>query len=166
MERVVDVAQYMIDAYKKVSGDELDELKLHKLLYFAQREALAIAGTPLFKEPFFGWKFGPVCRKVRSNYSPDSHSMASDDIRPLSAQSKYLIDNIIAQYGEYASWKLSELSHKEISWRNARQGLSPDQNGNRQLSLDDIRKDAEKIRPYDSFYDMYYDEFEDAEGLP
>ena len=37
------------------------------------------------------------------------------------------------------------------------------ENGREPLSIDDIRKDAEKVRPYDSMYDMYYDEFEDAE---
>ena len=41
--------------------------------------------------------------------------------------------------------------------------LAPGENGNKPLSIDDIRKDAEKVRPYDSMYDMYYDEFEDAE---
>ena len=30
-------------------------------------------------------------------------------------------------------------------------------------TIDDIRKDAEKVRPYDAMYDMYYDEFDDAE---
>ena len=31
------------------------------------------------------------------------------------------------------------------------------------MSIGDIRKDAEKARPYDSVWDMYYDEFDDAE---
>ena len=62
----------------------------------------------------------------------------------------------------YESWKLSELSHKEISWKNARIGIAEGRNGNRILALEDIRKDAEKVRPYDSIWDMYYDEFDDA----
>lgn len=48
---------------------------------------------------------------------------------------------------------------------NVRKGIPNGQNGNRKISLDDIRKDAEKVRPYDSTWDMYYDEFEDAEVL-
>lgn len=40
-------------------------------------------------------------------------------------------------------------------------GLKAEQNGSRILSLDDMRKDAEKVRPYDHVWDMYYDEFED-----
>lgn len=75
--------------------------------------------------------------------------------------SAYIVKNVIFTYGEYASWKLSQLSHKEISWKNARAGLKAEQNGSRILSLDDMRKDAEKVRPYDHVWDMYYDEFED-----
>ena len=70
---------------------------------------------------------------------------------------------MVLQYGVLASWKLSQLSHEEISWKNSRKGLAESENGDRKISLDDIRKDAEKIRPYDSFYDMYYDEFDDME---
>ena len=162
MERVVDLAQYIFDRYKSISGGAApDEMKLHKLLYFTQREALAITDNPLFPETFYGWKYGPVCREIRLCYTPDG--MADDNIRPVSHESAYIANNIVEQYGGYESWKLSELSHKEISWRNARKGLEPGQNGNKPLSLEDIRKDAEKVRPYDSLYDMYYDEFEDAE---
>jgi hypothetical protein len=40
--------------------------------------------------------------------------------------------------------------------------LASRENGSVPLSIEDIRKDAEKVRPYDSVYDMYYDEFEDT----
>ena len=30
-------------------------------------------------------------------------------------------------------------------------------------ATDDIRADAKKVRPYDYVWDMYYDEFEDAD---
>jgi len=36
---------------------------------------------------------------------------------------------------------------------------------NRPLSLEDIRKDAEKVRPYDSVWDMFYDEFDELEVI-
>ncbi|MCI7130812.1 MAG: hypothetical protein MSA09_09755 [Lachnospiraceae bacterium] len=83
----------------------------------------------------------------------------------ISNEEKYIVKNIILQYGAYESWKLSELSHKEISWRNSRKGIPEGHNGSRIIKLEDIRKDAEKVRPYDSVWDMYYDEFDDAEGL-
>lgn len=55
MERVIDVAQYIFEAYKKESGHIIDEMKLHKLLYFSQRESLALLNKPLFNEPMQGW---------------------------------------------------------------------------------------------------------------
>ena len=50
MEKVLDVAKYIINRYEEVAGVTIDELKLHKLLYFVQREAIAITGNPMFKE--------------------------------------------------------------------------------------------------------------------
>ena len=46
MERIIDVAQFIYDEYKRQSGEVIDEMKLHKLLYFAQREGLAITDEP------------------------------------------------------------------------------------------------------------------------
>lgn len=161
MERIIDVAQYIYDEYKRQSGELIDEMKLHKLLYFAQRESFAITNEPMFLERFEGWKYGPVSKEVRALYTEDG--MYYEDKRTLSAEASYIAKNVILQYGSLASWKLSEISHKETSWQNARKNLAPGENGSNPLSIDDIKKDAEKIRPYDSMYDMYYDEFEDAE---
>ncbi len=160
MERIIDVAQYIYDEYKRQSGEVIDEMKLHKLLYFSQRESLAITNEPMFPETFEGWKYGPVSKEVRALYTEDG--MYYEDKRTLSAEASYIVKNVILQYGGLASWKLSEISHKETSWRNARKNLAAGENGSEPLSIDDIRKDAEKVRPYDPMYDMYYDEFEDA----
>ena len=78
---------------------------------------------------------------------------------------RILQKNVLLKYGIYESWKLSELSHKEFSWRNARKGLSPEENGARILSLDDIREDAEKVCPYAPIWGMYYDEFNVVEDV-
>lgn len=163
MAKVIDVAQCIFKEYKLLSGKVIDEMKLHKLLYLSQRESLAIKNEPLFSENFEGWKYGPVCREVRNCYTEDG--MFADNIQELSNEDHYIVKNIVIQYGAYESWKLSELSHKELSWRNARKGIPEGQNGNRILDIEDIRKDAEKIRSYDSIWDMYYDEFDDAEGM-
>lgn len=160
MERVIDVANYIFDEYKKRSGANIDELKLHKLLYFAQRESLAITNEPLFKETFKGWKYGPVCPVIRSSISPDG---IVGDTKLISNESAYIVNNIIEQYGSYESWALSRLTHKETSWLNSRKGLKDGENGNQVIKIEDIAEDAKKVRPYDSVWDMYYDEFEDGE---
>ena len=159
MERVVDVAQFIFDEYKRESGSVIDEMKLHKLLYFSQREAIATLNEPLFKESFEGWKYGPVCPIIRIKYTPDG---MFDETHSISEESAYIIKNVISQYGFIESWKLSQMTHRELSWLNSRQGLSEGENGNVELALSDISVDAQKVRPYDSVWDMYYDEFEEV----
>lgn len=162
MDRIIDAAAYIIKKYKDISDEQLDEMKLHKLLYFTQRESFAITGAPAFDGTFEGWKYGPVCREVRDAYYNGEIIVKTNDI---SDTLKYIINNIILEYGSLASWKLSEISHKDSSWKNARIGLSPAENGDVPLKLDDIKADAYKVRPYDHVWDMYYDEFETEEAL-
>lgn len=163
VERIIDVAQYIYDEYKRQSGEAIDEMKLHKLLYFTQRECIAITNEPMFSEVFEGWKYGPVSGIVRMCYTKDG--MYVEDAREISVENAYIVKNIILQYGSLASWKLSQISHKESSWINSRKGIPEGANGNAVLKIEDIRKDAEKVRPYDSVWDMYYDEFEELEVI-
>ena len=163
MESIVDVAQYIYEEYKRQSGESIDEMKLHKLLYLTQRESIALTNEPMFPEHFEGWKYGPVCREVRVNYTEDGMNM--QDIRKISLENAYIAKNIILQYGALASWKLSRISHDELSRKNSRKCLQPNDNENIIISMEDIRKDAENVRPYDSVWDMYYDEFDDAEVI-
>lgn len=160
MENILDVAQFIFNEYKNVSNMRIDEMKLHKLLYFSQRESFAILGKPLFAENMEGWKYGPVSVDVRMRFGEDG---IEADTKDVSLDAAYILKNVILEYGQIASWKLSELTHRELSWINAREGLLPGENGNRVLSLDDIKKDSEKVRPYDHVWDMYYDEFDDLQ---
>lgn len=158
MDKITDVADYVIKRYYELTKEHLDEMKLHKLLYFTQREAFAIMGEPAFEGDFEGWKYGPVSRDVRNNFINGKITVPT---APISDATQYIVDNVIMEYGSLASWKLSELSHREISWNNSRKGLTQDENGNCIINIDDIKEDSKKVRPYDHIWDMYYDEFDD-----
>lgn len=114
MERIIDVAQYIFEEYRRQFGEAIDEMKLHKLLYLVQRESLAITNEPLFAENFEGWKYGPVSKEVRALYTEEG--MYYKDQKALSPAGLYIVKNVILQYGGLASWKLSAIFHKEISW--------------------------------------------------
>lgn len=160
MDNVINIANYIIKRYKEISKSTLDELKLHKLLYFVQRETFAILGKPAFEEDLEGWKFGPVSKEVRQVYLHNEIIVETEEISP---EMQYIVNNVIEEYGALESWKLVEISHGEISWINSRKGFAPNENGNVPLKLSDIEEDAKKVRPYDYVWDMYYDEFDNAE---
>ena len=160
MDKIIDVADYVVKRYHELTGEKLDEMKLHKLLYFTQRESFAILGRPAFEGEFEGWKYGPVSCEVRDYFLNGKIIVPTI---PISEDIQYIVSNVIMEYGSLPSWKLSELSHREISWNNSRKGLSQEESGNRVIALNDIKEDAKKVRPYDYVWDMYYDEFEDCD---
>ena len=144
MEDLMNVASYICNRYSKEYGSRIDEMKLHKLLYFAQRESLIQNREPLFDAVFYGWKFGPILKEIRLAYRDDLFydSVPQDVIfRMLSIMNK-----VFEEYAGKDSWSLSRLTHGEFSWKNSRHGVPDCENSDNPMSLDDIRVDADRIR--------------------
>lgn len=161
MEKVVVVASYLFDKYRSVTGKVIDERKLQNLMYLAQRESLAISNKPLFVDCFEGQEEGPTCSLVRETYTIEG--IVEDHIKvehkEISDYSKHIVDNIVGQYVQFDNKDLYLIIEDEVCWKNSR--LEPCDC--QVLNVDDIRKDAEKIRPFDHTWGMYYDEFDDLE---
>lgn len=141
---VFKVASYIADRYQRDFKERIDEMKLHKLLYFTQREAIIQTGAPMFEASFYGWKYGPVLVEIRGDFHNDTlHDLPSEYVIN---QYQGVFDKIFEHYAIKDSWSLSRLSHGELSWKNARIGLLPSDNGNTKMKIEDIRKDAERIK--------------------
>lgn len=145
MKSAIIFAKYIVSRYRNEYGVSIDEMKLHKLLYFAQREALIQLGRPLFDEPFFAWRYGPVLVAVR-NYikffgviTPQVNFKIDDEYIPV-------FDKVFSQYAGKDSWSLSRLSHGEYSWQNARKGLDPIDSCDKAMAIEDIKVDANRIK--------------------
>ncbi|KJW07325.1 Panacea domain-containing protein [Orientia tsutsugamushi] len=54
-----DVASYFLVLVDRAAGDVITQLKLQKLVYFAQGAHLALFDKPLFKEDIEAWENGP-----------------------------------------------------------------------------------------------------------
>lgn len=161
MASVLNVARYICAYYRQLTGEVIDELKLHKILYLCQREKLAILNEILFSENLEGWVHGPVSPETRRHFSTIIRSATTN--MQLDEQDAYIVRSVVCQYGHVPSTELINLTHEEYSWKQSRKDLYPDQIGNRNLKLEDIRIDAEKVRPIDYAWGMYYDEFNDLE---
>lgn len=143
MEHVLDVAAYICDRYQKTYGKKIDEMKLHKLMYFAQRESLIQTGEALFDATFHGWKYGPVLKELRQPYQdPSLLPPIAEDMIP---RIKPVMDRIFDEYADNSSLSLSRLTHGEISWKRSRKGVSPHANSDVAIALEDIRLDAARI---------------------
>ena len=144
MENVMNVAGYVYRRYEKEFGAPVDEMKLHKLLYFAQRESLIQTDRPLFEATFYGWKYGPVLKEIRGAYR--DHELGSFDMDDIAPRIGGIMDRVFASYAEKDSWSLSRLTHGEISWKRSRGNISPNANGDNPMELSDIRQDARRVK--------------------
>ena len=160
MRNAREIAIMLVNRYNKITRSEFgsSELRLHKLMYFAQRQSLALTGKPLFCDEFEGWIHGPVLPDLRFFFDFSFTTISSES---LNSTEEYIIDNVISEYGSLASWALRDLTHQESSWLKSREGLADDAHGSAKMPLEDIFADAKKIRLYDHQYDMYLDEFDD-----
>lgn len=140
MEKCLEVAKLLCIMYKEKFGKDIDEMKTHKLMYFAQRESFILFNVPLFNdETFQGWKYGPVLISVRKAFQHDSFKTVSPCSSP---QANVVINNILDRFGSLSAWTLSELSHQEISWKLSRIGKEPADSGQDIISNDAIKLDA------------------------
>ena len=118
MEDVVRIASYICDRYQKEFGTRIDEMKLHKLLYFTQRECIAQTGMPMFDATFHAWVYGPVLPAIRSLYKHDQlHDIPSkeyisqflpifDEVDKVSYAKCNFSRGIIMEKGTYWIWKI------------------------------------------------------------
>ena len=153
MESVKKVASYIAQRYQKEFGERISEMKLHKLLYFTQRESLIQLGEPMFGENFLAWKYGPVIPDIRSSYAQDRLNDMPDEA--WIAANKSILDFVFNQYAPKDAWSLSNLSHGELSWKRARKGLLPTENGTAIMEIADMKEDAKRIRWRRYIIDMY-----------
>ncbi len=143
MADIVKVASYICMRYQQSRNAKIDEMKLHKLLYFAQRESFIQLGEPLFKDCFEAWKYGPVMVPIRQKYRYDALH------QDLSIQEKEhykdVFDIVFQIYAVKDSWSLSNITHGEYAWQEAR-GRVTTEHPHVQIQTDNIKKDAERVK--------------------
>ena len=117
-----DIADYFLAHVDEDSGDCLSNLKLQKLVYFAQGLYLGMQGTPLFREPIEAWEHGPVVPDLYRAFKYRGHraieppqQFSTDDYSP---EAREILDAVLVVYGQFSAWKLRDMTHQEPPWRD------------------------------------------------
>jgi len=121
MATVHDVAAYIL-TYR----GPMTAMKLQKLVYYAQAWSLVWDEKPLFQERIEAWAMGPVSpdlyQQHRGQYMVNSIQGNPD---ALTATEKETVEAVLNFYGDKASQWLSDLTHQERPWLDAREGIPP-----------------------------------------
>lgn len=124
-----DVAQYFLSKVNPEFGDQISNLKLQKLVYYAQGFALAVLGQPLFDEPIEAWEHGPVVPELYHAYKQNGSEPVPPAEFPeagtvFSPEQLDLLDQVNEVYGQFSAWKLRNMTHEEAPWLGAIDNLS------------------------------------------
>jgi uncharacterized phage-associated protein len=123
-----NVAKYILN-FAHNTGDLITNLKLQKLLYYAQGYYLALNnGEPLFADGIQAWVHGPAVPSVYGEYKHNRWNPISDkvDAPELNGELKKHLDLIINTFLPIDAYKLEQMTHIEPPWIEARGGLPPD----------------------------------------
>lgn len=139
MASVVDVAAYIL-----ANRGPMTAMKLQKLVYYSQAWHLVWEETPLFPERIEAWANGPVApdlyRVHRQRWQLEPDEALGGDPGRLNASERESIDVVLQHYGDKPANWLSELTHRELPWKEARErgGLREGQRGSQVISHADM----------------------------
>ena len=101
------------------SADDISNLKMQRLLYYAQGCALASLNEPLFEDDLIAWKHGPVVESVYKRFHQYGNRgiQESPELPCLSPRIERLLINTYNAFDKYSAWELANLTHREDPWR-------------------------------------------------
>lgn len=110
-----DVAKYFLALSDPESEDTLSNLKLQKILYFAQGYFYLQYNRPLFWEKIKAWKDGPVVPQIWHKYKENQgfyiEPINDIDIDSYPEEVRELLDALYTICRFYSAWQLREITH-------------------------------------------------------
>lgn len=127
MPSVIDVAAFILQERGNMTA-----MKLEKLAYYSQAWSLVWDERALFPERIEAWANGPVIpdlyRQHQGRFRVGPGDMPGDPAA-IDATGQDSIRAVLGFYGDKSAQWLSDLTHQESPWRDARAGLADGERG-------------------------------------
>lgn len=139
-----DVADYFIYLSNQ-TGETITNLKLQKLVYYAQAWHLANYNKKLFGENFQAWIHGPVIPELYSEYKKFGHLAIQKEIdfkklsKKINKKTLTYLNEVARVYMPCGAYQLEMMTHKEDPWVNARKGCASDEKCTNVISTTEIK---------------------------
>jgi uncharacterized phage-associated protein len=146
MADAYEVARYLVRlAAFDDEPDFLTNLRLQKLLYYAQAWSLAMRGKPLFDDRIEAWARGPVVPRVFDRFADLGHRpILPDDVEAeraieLEQEDLDFVASVWKSYKAFSPDRLREMTQEEDPWRNARRNLGPIDGSQEEITCEAMR---------------------------
>jgi uncharacterized phage-associated protein len=137
MANVHDVAAYILEKRGPMSA-----MKLEKLVYYSQAWSLVWDQRPMFNEEIQAWIGGPVVPELFAEHKGafELTKLRKGDVANLDSDAIETIDVVLRDYGGRTGLELSELTHSEKPWIEARRGLADNERGNHIITQESMQQ--------------------------
>lgn len=108
--------------------ENLTQMKLHKLMYYAQGVNLAVFQERLFDEELLAWKHGPVVRSIYDRFQGtrelddnivDEEELSDYSLISKDDNSRMILEVVYDTYGGFSAGQLRNMTHRESPWIEA-----------------------------------------------
>ncbi len=141
-EKATAVATFFLSK----AGGELEDLKLMKLMYLAEREAIRVRNVGITGDAFFSMKNGPILSKTLDRMTPRDQvdvarvwrehirlpdgwnlriSEPFEPSRVLSKREITIIETIWKDFGDWTKWQLVDHTHDFFEWSDPGETSKP-----------------------------------------
>ena len=126
MRCALDIAKYIL-CIAQENGDLITNLKLQKLLYYAQAWFMVNNdGERLFEDEIEAWQYGPIVKAVYNEYKRFGRQAIEledcnlkTDFGFLSDNVKTFLDEFCQEYFRYSAFEMVASTHQEKPWQEA-----------------------------------------------
>jgi len=126
MESAINIAKWFVNRAAQdaeaMRGEYMTNLKLQKLLYYAQGMYSARYGSFLFEDDIINLQYGPVIPNVLNEYSKYRGSSIEEKY-PDIIDDEYVIfmlELVYKKFGQFSASKLVQKTHREPPWKNTK----------------------------------------------
>ena len=131
MASVHNIVSYILKKHGPTTA-----MKLQKLVYYCQAWSLVWDEKPMFSVRIEAWVNGPVIPVLYVRHRGQFRIVEwRGDPDNLTSEQKETVDAVISFYGPKTSQWLSDLTHREKPWRDARAGLEDGERGGNEISI-------------------------------
>lgn len=120
-----NIAEWILNKNAKnrsngIENDGITNLKLQKLLYYAEGIYYTLKHKNLIKEEFVAWKHGPVVRNIYYKYnSYKANEINTDNINnpKIDKETENVLEKMYSKYSQYTAEELRNMTHQESPWK-------------------------------------------------
>lgn len=120
----IEMSNYVI-RYLKHNNQDVNHLKLQKLLYYIEAWNMVFLNNPIFTDDIEAWQHGPAIRSVWDHFK--KYSILYDELPvceacscTMSNEQRAVTNDVLDEYGDKTGYYLENLTHSEEPWKKAR----------------------------------------------